>query len=80
MFFQAPTFNATASAQVVALAAAVEKNPEKFSDFEKNYIADNEARVRKFGEEGTYFSEKQVALFAKIHKERVVDGKAPGKK
>ena len=48
-------------------------NPDVLSEFERGFISDNFERIKKYGDK-TKFSEKQVALVDKIHKERIVDG------
>ncbi|BCK87800.1 hypothetical protein MIZ01_1596 [Sideroxyarcus emersonii] len=52
---------------------------DRLSEFEKNFIADNIARIGKWGDD-TRFSEKQVGLVDRIYKERVEEGRAPGAK
>lgn len=58
--------------QIKALGAAIDKDPEPFTDWEKNFIADHLERIEKWGGE-TYFSPKQSAVIAKIHAERLLD-------
>lgn len=48
--------------------------PEKLTDFESGFVADNLLRSEKYGEE-TRFSEKQTALINKIYEERIVENK-----
>lgn len=50
---------------------------ETLSQFEKNFVQDNAARIEKWGDT-TRFSEKQVALVDRIYQERVVLGIANG--
>jgi hypothetical protein len=45
------------------------------SDFEKSFIADNFIRVEQYGD-ATRFSEKQIAIIDRVHKQRVTEGKA----
>lgn len=52
---------------------------DRLSEFEKNFIQDNIARVGKWGDD-TRFSDKQTALVDRIYAERVTEGRAPVQK
>lgn len=62
--------------QIEALGAAIARDPEPFTDWEKSFVADHQARVEKWGE-NTYFSPRQAMVIAKIHGERVEQASCP---
>lgn len=59
-----------AISQIEALAAAIGRDPEPFTDWEKGFVSDHQARIEKWGET-TYFSPRQAMVIAKIHSERI---------
>lgn len=62
--------NPTANAHITELAAKLKAEPGSFSEFEKNFISENAARIETYGD-GTNFSIRQAQLADKIHAEKI---------
>jgi hypothetical protein len=60
-------------------AEKIKELNEKFNDlqpgFEQDFIKHNAARIAHFGPDAAKFSEKQISIIDKMHKQRIVEGK-----
>jgi hypothetical protein len=62
--------NPKAVAQLQELQQKIQQDTSTFSDFERDFIADQIERINRYCDD-TFFSEKQAALVERIHAERV---------